>query len=143
MADIADINEQLVALATEIESLEGSRIKALVGFGELALPELKDKAEFSEAAAEIEEMDAKIAESKENKVTLEATKAQLEFEQRERDVRRTCFVCNRVNPEGARFCEGCGGKLGDLPREFCKKCGTLNLSTLKFCGECGNKLDEA
>ena len=139
---MSDFNEQLAAITDEIAALEEGRIKALTELGELALPELKGKKEFSEPIAKIEEMDTKIGELKENKTALEARKVEFEREERERTVRRTCFSCNRINPEGAKFCETCGAKIGELPREFCKSCGTLNPSGLKFCGECGNKLDD-
>ena len=139
---MADFNEQLDAMKNEIAALEEKRLNALIELGELALPELKGNPEFFDPVAKIEEMALKIVELKEGMTILEARKAQFELEEKERIARRTCYACNRINPEGAKFCETCGGKLGDLPREFCKNCGTMNQPSLKFCGECGSKLDE-
>ena len=139
---MTDIDNQLASMTSEIAATEESRLSALVELGELALPELKGNAEFSDAVTKIEELNAKLSNLKESKVALEAKKLQYEREERERTVLRTCFTCNRINPDGAKFCEGCGSKIGELPREYCKNCGTLNQTTLKFCGECGNKLGD-
>jgi len=140
---VADINEQLNALKDELVKLNEERQEALVEFGEAALAELRENKEFSEAAAKIDELTEKITEKSELETTLLAEKEKQEREERERIVRLTCFSCNTVNPEGAMFCENCGAKLGELPREYCKECGTMNPKGLKFCGECGKKLEEA
>jgi len=47
-----------------------------------------------------------------------------------------CPTCATENPEGARFCNGCGAPL--LPA--CPSCGTTNAPSAKFCSECGTAL---
>jgi predicted ATPase/class 3 adenylate cyclase len=48
-----------------------------------------------------------------------------------------CSKCQFENPEGTKFCGGCGSKL----EKTCPKCGQTNPSQFKFCGECGQTLD--
>ena len=49
-----------------------------------------------------------------------------------------CENCSRENPEGAKFCRGCGTSLSqDL---VCSACATKNLPDSEFCMECGASL---
>jgi predicted ATPase/class 3 adenylate cyclase len=50
----------------------------------------------------------------------------------------TCGDCGRENPEGAKFCNGCGAAL----LQPCPSCGTRNASDARFCSECGTSLHE-
>ena len=50
----------------------------------------------------------------------------------------SCPNCGRSNPDGNRFCNECGARLGrPVP---CPNCGYENLSTSRFCGYCGTRL---
>jgi ribosomal protein L40E len=53
---------------------------------------------------------------------------------------RTCPQCNTVNPDGVKFCNECGTKLGALAKLFCPSCGAENAPGTKFCGSCGARL---
>jgi len=44
-----------------------------------------------------------------------------------------CPSCGHGNPEGAKFCADCGGKL----ERACAECGTPALEGARFCIECG------
>jgi len=48
-----------------------------------------------------------------------------------------CSKCRFENPEGIKFCGGCGAKLETL----CPGCNLSSPPNFKFCGECGQKLD--
>jgi class 3 adenylate cyclase/tetratricopeptide (TPR) repeat protein len=50
-----------------------------------------------------------------------------------------CQACGRDNPEGNRFCGGCGGPLANQ----CPKCGAENPHDHRFCGKCGSALGPA
>lgn len=45
-----------------------------------------------------------------------------------------CPSCGYKNPEGIKFCQECGGKLG---ASFCVSCGAQLAPGTRFCGECG------
>jgi hypothetical protein len=53
---------------------------------------------------------------------------------------RTCPECNTVNPDGVKFCNECGTKLGAPQKAFCPSCGAENAAGTKFCGSCGARL---
>src|SRR5262245_19498276 len=50
-----------------------------------------------------------------------------------------CASCGFENPEGTKFCGGCGKSLTNQ----CPSCGVENPSQFKFCGECGALLQAA
>ena len=57
---------------------------------------------------------------------------------------KRCLSCNTVNPEGTKFCQGCGSKL-ETPAKPVNNicvCGAQNAPGTKFCGECGEKLEK-
>ncbi|HKA54813.1 MAG TPA: adenylate/guanylate cyclase domain-containing protein, partial [Candidatus Binatia bacterium] len=47
-----------------------------------------------------------------------------------------CGKCGFANPEGVKFCIGCGVPL----QHRCPSCGVENLPQARFCGECGTPL---
>src|SRR2546428_4420543 len=47
-----------------------------------------------------------------------------------------CAKCGFANPEGVKFCIGCGVPL----QHRCPSCGVENLPQARFCGECGTSL---
>ena len=48
-----------------------------------------------------------------------------------------CPACQAPNPPGAKFCQGCGGKLGSIK---CPKCGADAPASAKFCQGCGSSM---
>ena len=139
---MSDIDERIAALKEEVAGLEEERFKAFAEFGEKAFPEIRKKEGFSEIAEKIDALTVEIDAKGEQEKELLAEQERLEQEEKERILKCTCYSCQYVNTEDAVFCENCGAKLGEPPREYCKNCGTMNQPTLKFCGECGTKLDE-
>ena len=140
---MSEIDNTIAAVKEEITALEKKLTEAYTELGEKALPELREKDGFKEAAAAIDGIAKEIEEKKEKTEALLIEKRDLEKKERERIAKCTCHSCRMVNPDDAKFCESCGAKLGELPREYCEECGTMNQPGLKFCGECGNKLKEA
>lgn len=47
-----------------------------------------------------------------------------------------CPNCGFENPDGMKFCGGCGSALQNL----CPQCGFENPPRFRFCGECGTSL---
>lgn len=50
------------------------------------------------------------------------------------DAAGRCAACGHKNPEGVKFCQECGGRLGAA---FCTGCGAELQPGTRFCGECG------
>ena len=135
-------DEKLAAIRAEAEALKGLRAEIIAEIGEKALAELSDRPEIAELVAKVSGADEKAEGLKKKEEELAQEKLEFERAERERIAKRTCIRCKALNPEDARFCEGCGQELGVLPREYCKNCGTMNPPGLKFCGECGTKLGD-
>src|SRR6266508_3391356 len=52
-----------------------------------------------------------------------------------------CPSCGHDNPDGAKFCRGCGTSFqSDIA---CPNCGSRNLPDSAFCNECGQRLADA
>ena len=49
-----------------------------------------------------------------------------------------CPGCGYQNPEGVKFCQECGAKLGSAAA--CPSCGQANPPGTRFCGGCGQRL---
>lgn len=94
-------------------------------------------------------------------VSNEEIKQRLEAKRHGKPVEETfkmCGSCQTKNPEGAKFCVGCGKPLNEIvtpPREkpqikrinsdfkLCPSCSSKNLKTAKFCVVCGKKFESA
>lgn len=60
-----------------------------------------------------------------------------ELEEKEKMERETCSECGAHNPDGVKFCQECGAKLGSQSKNLCVKCGAELAEGTRFCGECG------
>jgi DNA-directed RNA polymerase subunit M/transcription elongation factor TFIIS len=49
----------------------------------------------------------------------------------------TCPQCGSRNPDGVKFCQECGTRLGAAAKVFCPSCGAENQPGTRFCGGCG------
>lgn len=59
---------------------------------------------------------------------------QADAEKKAEDAKGRCPSCGHSNPEGVKFCQECGSKLG---ASFCVSCGAELKPGTRFCGECG------
>ena len=118
------------------------RIKILAEIGEKALPEIRGNTNYANLILRFGDAESRAAEIQKRIEKLKADKIDFERADKIKLAKYTCPSCKNVNSEGSRFCEECGQKVGELPREFCKNCCTTNPPGMKFCGECGTKLDE-
>ena len=72
-------------------------------------------------------------------VVLEQLKKEQETAEQEKeaaDAVGRCPSCGHSNPEGVKFCQECGSKLG---ASFCQNCGAQLTGGTRFCGECGTR----
>lgn len=121
-------------ITEKISNLENSATQLYTDLGKKVLPDLPEDA--------YPEIVAQIKETENNLTGLRFEKNSLEEEYQKIIIASTCFYCKAVNSEGAVFCEECGKKLGEKPKEYCEACGNMNNPGQKFCGECGAKLAE-
>lgn len=124
-SEVSDLKKQEETLYTEIGK------KAVQQYGLDSFGEMADKMKLIRS-------NLVAAESK----LKEAQGVAQEKDRAEKQARagRTCTACGHENPEGTRFCQECGGKLGGAK---CPSCGADNGPGVKFCNECGTRLESA
>jgi len=132
---IDEMKAKLGEIAGKITELEQSELKLYAELGKKLLPTLADDSENGELVSNIKETGEKLT-------ALRREQSDLEIEKNRHIAELTCFTCKTVNTEGSTFCEECGAKLGEKPKEYCEACGTMNRQGQKFCGECGAKLGD-
>jgi hypothetical protein len=92
------------------------------------------------------EQDGKLKLIRQNMEVAQATLDKAKSEQESADAEKkalkdacTCPACGHVNPEGTKFCQECGGKVGAAAKIFCTGCGKELAPGTRFCGACGAK----
>ena len=75
-----------------------------------------------------------LATSEEKLNNLKAEKEAAKQAKEAEDAIGRCHSCGHRNPEGMRFCQECGAKLG---ASFCVSCGEELQPGIRFCGACG------
>jgi uncharacterized OB-fold protein len=144
-----DESMQLTIVQGEVMELEGKKREVLAELGQATYDMVKSNTLNNEKLLSLcTKVDE--AESQLNLKRAELEKSQRAAEEKKREeeaklASRTCPSCGEVNPEGTRFCQNCGSKLGiEKPSgNVCKACGAANSPESRFCGECGAKLEPA
>ena len=128
-----EIKIRIGEISDEITDLEKAELLSYADLGRKLLPEIRETTEYEAYVDRIKGISARLS-------FLRTEQSALDIEYKRRIEALTCFYCKTVNLEGAVFCEECGAKLGEKPREYCDVCKTMNRPEQKYCGECGAKL---
>ena len=128
---------QYLRLQGEVSDLKKQENDLYVQIGKAAVEQYGLES-FGEIADKMRLTQANLAAA-EQKLNAAKTEAE-EKERREKEAmaERTCSQCGHENPEGTKFCQECGNKLG--VQNLCPSCGAANAAGVKFCQECGTKL---
>ncbi len=97
---------------------------------------------FAEEGARLKLLKENIAQTQAKLNAAVAEKEGKDKQEREAVENATCPSCGHQNPEGVKFCQECGTKLGASAKLFCGQCGAENPRGTRFCGECGAKLPQ-
>ena len=88
--------------------------------------------------------DAKMKLIRQNIASAEATLQEAKAAQEAADAAKAaedaigrCPSCGCKNPEGIKFCQECGQRLGETEKPKCVACGAELTPGIRFCGECG------
>ena len=98
--------------------------------------------EFPAESDRLKLIQSNIAAAKEKMEATQNEAKAAEAAKQESDAARRCPSCGAVNPEGVKFCQDCGTKLGAPAKVFCGQCGAENPAGTKFCGSCGGRVGE-
>ena len=122
---------KLLAAQAELSDLKKQENEILLEIGQQAYT--RNPNEWPQSA-KLQLIQQNIAEAQ---ATLNEAKAAQEAEEAAKaaeDAIGKCPSCGHKNPEGIKFCQECGTKLG---ASFCVSCGAELKPGIRFCGECG------
>lgn len=101
---------------------------------------------FGDTANKLRLVQSNLVSAKEalnvTKTEQDAAKAQQEAQRKaeeEAAAALCCPSCGYSNPEGTKFCQECGAKMG---ASSCASCGAALQPGTRFCGECGSRQPE-
>ncbi|MDR0918334.1 MAG: zinc ribbon domain-containing protein [Oscillospiraceae bacterium] len=127
---------KLLAAQTELDDLKSQESEILLEIGRKAYE--NNPSDW--------EQDGKLKLIRQNIATAQATldkakseKENVEAEKKAQTDAVTCPDCGHVNPDGTKFCQECGSKLGAAAKTFCTGCGMELAPGTRFCGGCGAK----
>jgi len=135
-----DPDTKIFNATNELNELQQRELQLYAEIGRKMIPSVRDRPEFAAIINELNENQKKQVQIKEKLRAAEEEKKEKKRKEKEQLEARTCPNCSFVNPEGSKFCQECGEKLGTLSKSICPKCGTENSPQSRFCSECGNKL---
>lgn len=134
-----DPNVKLMNSQNEVNDLKTQESEVFTEIGKLAFDQNPEA--FPTQANKLRLIQANLMEA-EAKLKSQ-TQANQAAQQAARDTESQlcCTNCGYQNPDGVRFCQECGSKLG-AGKVVCQGCGYENPSGTRFCGGCGQKTGE-
>jgi ribosomal protein L40E len=132
-----DPNVMLMNAQSELRDLKAQEEAAYIEIGKLAFSQNPDAFPAQKNRLQLIQSNLSAAEAKLNAKQQELEAA--EQAKKEADERLCCPGCGTRNPEGVKFCQECGAKLGQS-KAFCTECGQENPPGTRFCGNCGKQL---
>lgn len=131
-----DPNVKMFNAQNELEELKKQELELLAQIGRIAYQKNPSAYEQNDRLRLIQ---SNIAEA-EKKLDVTKNEQQAANKAKEdADNARRCPNCDTMNPEGVKFCQECGTKLG-ASKAFCPNCGQENAPGTRFCGGCGTKM---
>lgn len=129
-----DPEVRLMTAQSELSALKEQETELYAQIGRLALA--KGGGQFPELENRLQLVQGNIIEAAEKLKKAQTEKDAKDAAQKAEEEAHTCSSCGSINPDGMRFCQECGAKLGALK---CRKCGVTLSPGTRFCGECGAK----
>ena len=134
-----DPKTQILKMQTEISDLKKQETNLYAEIGKAAIEQYGAES-FGEPAQRLQQTKDTIIAVQQKLEEAQAAEAEREKAAKEALAARTCPNCGFENPEGTKFCQECGTKLGQPKQNTCPNCGAENAPGVKFCQECGTKL---
>lgn len=123
---------KLFTAQSEVGELQKQELELYAQIGKQALMEGGGK--FPELEGRLCLVQENLSAAQARLQSAQAEKETAEAAVRAEEERLTCSSCGNVNPDGVRFCQECGTKLG---ASKCSVCGAPLPSGTRFCGGCG------
>ena len=129
-----DPDVKLMAAQAELNDLQKQETDLYVQIGKRALKQ--ESGRFPELENMLQLVQTNMAQAAQKLKDAQAEKDAKEASRRAEEQAHTCPSCGNVNPDGVKFCQECGTKLGAVK---CTKCGVPLAPGTRFCGEFGAK----
>lgn len=133
-----DPNVKIMNAQSEVTDLKERESAVYMEIGKLAYE--RNPGAFPEQSNSLKLIQANLAAAESKLAGLQQAKTAAEQAAKEAAEQSACPSCGTQNPEGVKFCQECGAKLGAPQKVFCTNCGQQNPPGTKFCGGCGQKL---
>lgn len=127
---------QMLKTHTEIDELKRQEIEIFAEIGREAFDKNPDNWPQAEKLRVVQ---ADIAEKEAKFKALEDERLAAERAKESADAAGRCPSCGHQNPDGMKFCQSCGMKLG---ASVCTSCGAELAPGVRFCGTCGARQPE-
>lgn len=128
-----DPDTKLFVANNELRDLQQEQLQIYASIGKKALGTISDDPAYSDLLDSLKVVKAKLLRAQQR---LDDIQREKDSRERQQEALR-CPDCGTVNPDGVKFCQECGCKLGSA---LCTNCGANNPPNTRFCGDCGNKL---
>lgn len=122
----------LMLAGSELNELQKQETELYAQIGKQALAE--GRVQFPELQNKLRLVQENLSAAQARLQSVQADKEKKDSARREEEESRLCPDCNNMNPEGVKFCQECGAKLGVGQ---CAGCGASLSPGVRFCGECG------
>lgn len=132
-----DPNVKIMNAQTEINELKKKETEIYAEIGRQVLAERAGR--FPELENKLQLIKMNLLEAERRLKSAQEEKESIEAAKKAEEKALTCPSCGTYNPEGVKFCQECGSKLGALK---CSGCGAELTYGTRFCGECGKKQEE-
>ncbi|MDF2537251.1 MAG: hypothetical protein K0S76_272 [Herbinix sp.] len=135
-----DPDTKVFTATNELNELKQKEVEIYAAIGRKVYQSISNQPEYSDFVYELQQNQYRQEKAQELLRLAEKEKSEKNKAMEEDLEARTCPNCDTLNPEGVKFCQECGAKLGQKNQYVCAKCGFKNPPQTRFCGECGNKL---
>lgn len=135
-----DPNTKVFNAMNELDDLKKNETELYANIGKRAYQSICNLPDYADLVNELNMNQTRQVQTKEKLDIAQKEKDEKEQKEKEETDARTCPNCETVNPEGMKFCQECGTKLGAPSKCVCPGCGANNPPQTRFCGECGAKL---
>ena len=129
-----DPEVKLMTAQAELADLQRQETELYAEIGRQAL--VRERGQFPALEGKLELVQRNLQEIAQKVQTAQMEKEAQDAARQAEEEARTCPACGNMNPEGVKFCQECGTKLGVLR---CRKCGATQTPGTRFCGVCGTK----
>lgn len=132
-----DPDVKILNAQTEINDLQEQETALYAELGKAVLA--RSAGQFPDHESRLKLIRDNRALAQEKLASAQGEKTQKEKAQQMSDAQFTCPSCGLRNPDGVKFCQECGAKIGVNPQ--CPSCGAAIILGVRFCGECGARLE--